>query len=614
MRKAALALGCLLVAPFARPAPAAEASPVAAGAAVEPALSPDGARVAFLSDVSGAPQLWTAPASGGWPAQLTRGGEPVRALRWSPDGNWLAYETLGRGGAARQLYVIRPDGRSRRRFSPSGWNRLGGWSPDGLWIGFAGARRPAAFFFGLYEPRAGAVRLRRSSPAPVELMGMGPRRRRVLVRRLDPGRGWQVYLYSLRRRREILLTPHRRRASSDGALFSPSGDAVYLVTGVSTDRPALGRVRLDAGGSPGAVEILAQRADASLERLAAMPGGRWAALLWNVDGRSELSLMDLGTGRILPGPELPGEVVHGLSITPDGGRIAVSVSAPAAPPDIWILDCGTGAAEQLTSVPHGGVDLGDLVRPARVRFRSHDGVELDGWFYRAPGPAGPLVVALHDGPGGQARPSFQPLIQELVRRGISVLAPNVRGSAGRGREFAAMDDGPQRLNAIRDVVACGEWAVATGRAEPTRLGVLGRGDGGYLALAGLVERPGLFAAGVLVSGFADLEALLGRAPPWLAPLLRAEYGDPEHQRDMLRALSPIHRLDRVRTPLLLLHGRNDPLVPVEEAERIAARLEEAGVESKLVVFEDEGRRFLRRRNRLKAARLAVEWLQSRLGP
>jgi len=614
MRAAVAALGFSVLTALPRPAPAAGVSPAAAASAVAPALSPDGERVAFVSDVSGLPQVWVAPVEGGWPAQLTHGGEPAVAVSWSPDGKWLAFAACARGGASRLLYAVRPDGRGRRRFtSPGAWSRLGRWSPDGAWIGFASAPpAPPRLVLGLYQPAASTVRYRFTDSSPVRPAGVSPDGRRLLVERFSREKGWQIYLRSLQRRREVLLTPHRERAFSGGALFSPAGDAVYLVTDAETGRRALARVRLDAGEPRGGVQVLAQRDDADLETLAAPPGARWGALLWNAGGRSELGLVDLATGRILPGPELPAEVVHGVSVTPDGARIAVSVSGPASPPDVWILDRRKGTAAPVAGVPHGGLELGELARPRRVRFRSHDGVELDGWLYRAPGPAGALVVALHDGLEGQARPGFRPLLQALVQSGLSVLDLNVRGSGGRGRDFAAMDDGPQRLNAIRDVAAGAEWAVASGHAERGRLGVLGRGHGGYLALAAVTERPKLFAAGVVISGFADLESLLAAAPPRLAPVLEAEYGDPEEQRDMLRALSPIHRLDRVRTPVLLIHGRNNPVAPVEQAERVHARLEAAGAESSLVVFDDEGRGFLRRRNRLRVARLVVRWFESRL--
>lgn len=610
MRAAFAILGLCLAAPL----HAAEPSPAAAGAALAPALSPDGARVAFVSDVSGIPQLWLAPLAAGWPARLTRGDEPVQAVRWSPDGKWLAYTALAAGGSARRIRLAR-FGKAAGWLAPAAgdWSWLGAWSPEGAWLGFSTARRTMGrFTVGLYEPPGRSLRHRISQSAPARLTSIGPKRRRVLIQRFDPAQGWQVFLHRLRNGKEVLLTPHRRRSCSWDAVFGPSGNTVYLITDAKTGRPALARVRLANDGPPGSVEILAQRGDADLERLVAAPGGRWGALLWNASGRSELGLVDLATGRILPGPDLPAEVVHGLSITRDGQRIAVSASGPAMPPDIWLIDRAAEKIHRVTSVPHGGMDLADLVRPRLERFRSHDGVELDGWFYRAPRENPPLVLFLHEEPQGQARPEFQPLIQALVRSGISVFAPNVRGSGGRGRDFAAMDDGPQRLNAIRDVEACAEWLIASGRVARGRLGIFGRGYGGYLALSVLADRPNRFAAGVLVSSFADLEALLRHTAPWVAPLFRAEYGDPARQQDMLRALSPIHRIQRVRAPLLLLHGRNDPVVPVEESEEIAASLNAAGVESKLIVFENEGRRILRRRNRLRAAEAAVQWLTRHL--
>jgi dipeptidyl aminopeptidase/acylaminoacyl peptidase len=415
--------------------------------------------------------------------------------------------------------------------------------------------------------------------------------------------------------RETRLTPHEGPGTFGGGYFAPNRRTVYLISNRDRDRTALARVRLEATGQPGPLELLAARDDAELQLLAVSDDGETAALVWNVAGRSELGFCDLATGAQMPAPGLPAEVVTGLDFAPDGRRLALACSGSAAPSDIWVFDRDLGQFRQVTHSPHAGVDLAALVRPDLVHFAAHDGLPLSGWLYRPRGASGPgpTVLSFHGGPEEQERPLFNATYQALLARGIAVFAPNVRGSGGFGKTFVNLDNGPLRFNGIKDIAACADYVVAAGVADPRRVGIMGGSYGGYMTMAGLTEYPERFAAGANLYGVVNFETFFAHTEPWMAAISKVKYGDPDTERDLLRRLSPIHRIDRVAAPVLVLHGANDTNVPVVEAEQVVENLRRRDVPVEYVLFPDEGHGFLKTANRIRATTAVVRWFARYLG-
>jgi dipeptidyl aminopeptidase/acylaminoacyl peptidase len=249
-----------------------------------------------------------------------------------------------------------------------------------------------------------------------------------------------------------------------------------------------------------------------------------------------------------------------------------------------------------------------------VTFKSHDDLDLSGWLYRpkgAKGP-GPVVLSFHGGPEGQERPTFNATYQALLARGIAVFAPNVRGSSGFGKRFVNLDNGPKRFDGVRDIKSCVDYAVASGVADPRRIGITGGSYGGYMVMAGLTEYPDLFAAGADLFGIVNFATFFAKTEPWMAAISKVEYGDPDTQADLLRSLSPIHKIDRVRAATLVLHGANDTNVPVVEAEQVVASLKGRGVPVEYVLFPDEGHGFRKAPNRVRSASAIIHWFEEHL--
>jgi dipeptidyl aminopeptidase/acylaminoacyl peptidase len=616
----ALAAAMLISAP-ALAQPADLASRVAAfsriNSASSPSLSPDGQHLAYLSNASGSPQIWVKSLSDGTARQLTSLPDPVSRVIWSPVADMLAYVVAPGGGLNEQIWVMRPDGSEARRLTDGGKanNGLSGWTHDGRALMVNSNRlNPAARDPALIDVATGKWTMLASNQGLNSVNDV--RGQRAVLSRLR-GRGdVNLVLADAARRREILLTPHDGKAESGGGKFSADGKTVFLASNVGRDRHAFGRIALAADGTPGPISYFAERSDAVADDMAISRDGRTLALLWNVGGRSELAWYDAASGKQRGGPALPFDLAGLGEFSNDGRSLMMVGSGADRTTDIYRIDVASGTVTRLTESKHDGVDLANLVRPELIRYAAHDGVPLSGWLYRPRGATGPmpLVFNYHGGPEGQARPTLNPDAQALAAAGIATFAPNVRGSSGFGKAFMAMDDGAKRVDGVRDIKASTDALVAMGIADAKRLGIMGGSYGGYMVMAGVTEFPDMFAAGANLFGVVNFETFFKQSEPWMAAISTTEYGDPATQGEMLKSLSPIHKLDRVKTPLFVLHGANDTNVPLVEAEQIVAAMKARGVPVKYTLFPDEGHGWRKTVNRVRSTTEIVGFFAEHLKP
>ena len=583
--------------------------------ATSPSFSPDGKTIAYVSNIGGVPQVWAVDAAGGYPQQVTGFDDGISFVEWSPDGKWLAFTLAPGGGMNTQVYLVRPDGTGVKRLTDGGkeTNGLGPWSRDGsLLVTTSNRRSGSAIDPYLYDVAAGTSKMVLENKGIGGFDDVSRDKKRGLLNRLVNRGDNNLYVVDLATGRETLITPHTGPGSFEG-VFAPDGNSVYLSTNAGRDLDAFARLELTPDGAPGKTTILAERPDAELQGFTLNDAGDVAALVWNVAGRSELELFDLKTGKSISKPKLPAEIAFGLNFSKDGKSLAMALSGAATPADIWIMDVGTGNFRQVTKSPHPGVDLTKLVRPELIRFKAHDGLELSGWFYRPNNATAPFptVLSFHGGPEGQERPGFNSQYQALLSRGIAVFAPNVRGSSGFGKKFVNLDNGALRVEGVKDIKDCVDAAVKAG-ADPKRIGIMGGSYGGYMVMAGLTEYPDLFAAGADLFGVVNFETFFKNTEPWMAAISTVEYGNPETEVELLRRLSPIHKVDKVTAPTIVLHGANDTNVPVVEAEQVVDSLKKRNIAVEYVLFPDEGHGWRKTPNRIKSAVAVTKWFEKYL--
>jgi dipeptidyl aminopeptidase/acylaminoacyl peptidase len=580
-------------------------------------FSPDGQRIAFITNASGVPNVWMADtdadADGSGLKQVTHSEDQVNGVSWNPVSDTLAVDIAPGGGLNRQLYLLPAQGGEMRLITAGGRvnNWLIGWSDDGRYLSYSSnAENEAGMDCWLHDTETGEDRLIAKNRG-IGWCLLSPDATQAVAWRMVSRGNTNLYLVDVKSGTEQLLTPHVGLALSQSPLWLDN-DTVVFASNVDREMLALAKAEI-IDGTAGEPEYLTGRDDAELDSMDKLADGR-LLLNWNAAGRSELAFFDPATNEMAPGPALPAEIAGGPVTSEDGRQVVITVSGAATPTNVWRLDPASGAFTQISQTPHEGVDLDSLVGPVLKTYTAHDGLELSGWYYAPRGAVvpGPMVLSFHGGPEGQSRPSFRATYQALLSRGIAVFAPNVRGSSGFGKTFVNLDNGALRFDGIKDIEATVKFVTEANLAEAGRIGIMGGSYGGYMVMAGLTDYPDLFAAGANLYGVVNFATFFANTEPWMAAISTVEYGDPVTDKELLEQLSPIHKVDRVIAPTIVLHGANDTNVPVVEAEQVVENLQERGVPVKYVLFPDEGHGWGKVENRVTSDVEIVRWFEEHL--
>jgi dipeptidyl aminopeptidase/acylaminoacyl peptidase len=403
------------------------------------------------------------------------------------------------------------------------------------------------------------------------------------------------------------VTAANDHAMHQGARLQPDGS---LVLASNHDREFLAVARIDADG---AWRWLVEADDHDVT-VSAAPDGRTLLVTHHVDGGCRLAVHD-ADGAHRYDVALPAYGVTGVRWSTGGRYVAIALVAPTLPGEVLRLDVGSGEVRTLASaadeMPVGVREA--CVEPTSHRVPARDGEQIPCFVYapRDRDPDGSVVINVHGGPEAQAQRVFNPVVQALVAAGHVVLVPNVRGSTGYGKRWYSLDDVKLRLESVADLADLRAWVPKVG-GDPTRVALYGGSYGGYMVLAGLAMQPDLWAAGVDVVGISSLVTFLENTSEYRRAVREREYGRLDTDREFLVEASPLTHLDDLRTPLFVIHGANDPRVPLSESEQIKAALDAKGVPCELVVFADEGHGLAKRANRLDAYPAAFAFLAEHL--
>jgi len=296
------------------------------GSSNAPNFSPDGKWVSFISNMNGSPQVWIVPSEGGYPRMVTNGDDPVTEQQWSPASDWIGIAVAPGGGLNTQVYVVKPDGTGMRLLTKGGEdnNGLDTWTDDGKQIAIDSSRNdPASRDSFMIDVATGSVRLVAKNPGVGNIEGISRDGKRALLSRLRSRGDNNLYLLDVASGKDTLITKHEGVALFSGDM-APDGSAAYISTNKDRDLFAFGRINFAADGTPGNIEVLAERPDAELDGVRLNKQGTMAALIWNVKGRSELSFYDLAQNKQIPGPKLPGELVGGGVFSKDVQNLALA--------------------------------------------------------------------------------------------------------------------------------------------------------------------------------------------------------------------------------------------------------------------------------------------------
>ncbi|WP_234788075.1 alpha/beta hydrolase family protein [Mycolicibacterium setense] len=605
-------------------------------------LSPDATAFAHLVDDGGYPRA-VQRFLRGWRASSSRDVElpvagPVTKVIHSADGHWLACQVAPDGGTRTQIWVVTtdPDDRDARRIdrwpadTAEGTAELISW--DGTQVAAILTGEDGVGSSCLIDPATGDTLVldRRSGGRLVDawagasLVRVGPRgyqdlimlwgRTEIALLPADPGSVTDA---------GVILDDHAPRRLRSGlsgettlyhpaSNYGPGSTEGYVRALIRSDNGAayarLLEVTVTADGV--SYHVVAERPGYDLDEFVVSDDLSTVALLWNIDGCSELQILQHVDETLSVPIPLPGPMASELSISAGGSMVALTVQGPSLPRTVELVDPRSLEWERVDREPSRGPLT---AAPTLERITARDGLELTAWLYRPQRETVGAVMFLHGGPEGQARPEYNEIFPALVDAGFAVLMPNVRGSGGFGRAFVHADDKELRFAAIDDVADCAQYLVDRGIAAPDRLACSGWSYGGYLTQAALAFHPELFVAGISICGMSDLNTFYRTTEPWIAAASYPEYGHPVADHDLLERLSPLPRAEAVIAPLLLVHGGNDTNVPPDESRQMFEALEALGRTVELLIFDDDGHEIAKRENRAVLVDAATRWLSKAFG-
>lgn len=584
----------------------------------EVTISPDGSEIAWVSDKSGTLEIWTARNAQvvGGVRQRTQMKETVTGLAWSLYGD--LYFQADKGGDERyDLWVLRRGAAAPERVTetPLAEQQVD-VSPDGKKLAFV-ADPDRAFRFNLHVMDLATKQVAKLTSEPINVLW--PRWSddgKTIVATVTPDdQKGELIVVDVESGKERRIAPPRADGILIAVEFLPSG---HLLARTTNDEGFEQLARVDV--RHGTTELVGPD-DWDVEHAAVAPLDGTVVFARNVRGSSEVRSIraaDFGfdDDPVKGAKTLSDEgVVNGIAVSRDGSTAVILRETSNRPPEILV---GSTRGRLALAVPAdaAGVNLDRLTKARLVTYTSFDGKKIDAFVWtprvRRLGSPPPAVVKVHGGPGGQIRPEFFAELQALSEAGFVVIGPNYRGSSGYGRAFLDANNKDWGGGDLKDLLAAVDAAAKNGEIDPKRVGIMGGSYGGYMTLRAITATPDRFAAAVDSYGMPDLvedwELTKDRFESWY----ETEMGSPKTHAELFRERSPIHFLDKVTAPLLVLQGANDTNVPQKESDLVVEALKKRSHPVEYVIYPDEGHGFTRRQSRIDASTRTVTFFEKHL--
>jgi len=565
------------------------------------AWSPDAKQVVVVTNLSGRNNLWLVPSTGGWPQQLTVSDQRQARPTWSPNGSWIAYESDYDGNEMWDLFLVSPLNGEIVQLTrtPEVSEESPAWSPNSRELAYltrpkASPSREVAVFNVLSRKSRNLTSNTAENLSNTDPLWSPDGKSIAYTQENASGRNSNIFVIDVATGASNILTPH-------------DGDKTFAATGWSPDGKQL-LITSDAQNGFDNVALL----DVATKKLHWLTHEKWdlhsgqfspdgKTLTWeaNVEGDSDIYLYTLLTGHAdkLPLPAGVNETSGAVTaFSKDGSRLLYGHSGPTTAEDLWVYSRASRHSTQLTHSMSAAISPNDMVTPYLVHYPSRDGkFTISAWAYM-PFNIGrnnnyPAIIWIHGGPASQQMNDFNPFLQYMLNQGYIVIAPNYRGSTGYGEMFKDADSMDMGGADLQDVLASADFIRKTGYVDSKKLIVMGRSYGGYLTMMAATKDPEEWAAAVAVVPFVNWFTETQNEEATLQASDKAAMGDPVNDKALWEDRSPINFVDRIKAPLLLIAGANDPRCPQSEAEQVAEAIKKHGGTVQLKIYEDEGHSF-----------------------
>jgi dipeptidyl aminopeptidase/acylaminoacyl peptidase len=581
-------------------------------------FSADESRILFSSNKTGIWNVYSVAVTGGEWTQVTNSTtDSTYGVSYFPRDDRILFTRDQGGNELNHLYVRTPDGQERD-LTPGDKLKatFAGWTPDGSAFYITSNERDPKFFdVYRYDSKTYDRTLFFKNDGGYFPAGVSDDERWLALVKANTTADNDLYLWDVQKKDVRHLSSHTGDASYSPEAFDPESKYLYYLTNNGSEFTTLRRYSL-ADGKHEDVEkanwdIVA--ADISFK-------GRYRVTAINEDGRTAVKVVETATGKPVALPSIPDGAVSGIVISRTESKMALYVNGDRSPNDLYVLQIGGGkAAARLTNALSPEIEPADLVTSEVVRFKARDGMTIPNILYKphqaTAATKAPALVWVHGGPGGQTMRGYSSVIQYLTNHGYVVLGINNRGSSGYGKTFFTADDRKHGREPLWDCIDARKYLAGLPYVDPNRIGIIGGSYGGYMVLAALAFQPDVFDVGIDLFGVANWVRTLESIPAWWEAqrkALYAEIGDLQKDAQMLRDVSPLFHADKIRKPLLVLQGANDPRVIKAESDDIVAAVKKNGVPVEYIVFADEGHGFSKKKNQIEGYGAVLKFLDQHL--
>jgi dipeptidyl aminopeptidase/acylaminoacyl peptidase len=569
-----------------------------------------GARETLITTRFGnTPQLHLVKQPGGARSQLTFLRDRVQWGRWRPGhADQIVYGADTGGAEFTQLYLLDlATGRAVLLTDGKSQNSSPVFSRDGRWLAHGSTRRNGRdrdIYLVDLDQRGAARTLAEVTGGGWSPVAFSTDQKQLLVHEYRSAADSTLHVIDVASGSKRAITP-QGTASWDGIGFTGDGKTVYAVTDMNSEFARIARIDLGTGSVSYPIRSSSQW---DVDSASLSPDGRRLAYVRNEDGLSVLAVVDTASHQEVRLPALPAGVIgagagsNAIHWNRSGTEIAFSLTSVNSPPDVYSIQLDTAKLERWTQSETGGIDASRFRPPQIIKWKSFDGRMISGFLYRPPlsfTGRRPVIINIHGGPEGQSRPMYLGRNGYLVEeKGIALIYPNVRGSTGYGKTFLGLDNGFRREDSVKDIGALLDWIAAQPDLDPQRVMVTGGSYGGYMTLASMVHFNDRLRCAVEAVGISNFVTFLERTEAYRRDLRRAEYGDEREpkMRDFMQTTAPLNHVAKMRKPMMIVQGRNDPRVPWTESQQIVAALRQQQTPTWYLLAADEGHGFAKKAN------------------
>ncbi len=578
-----------------------------------PSISPDGNKVAYTSSLTGKPQIWVVNTDKlNTPIQITYGNS-VTFHKWSPDNKGILYATDKEGDEKEGYYFISTDGfKEEELLAPSeAYRYFGDFNNEGSQFIYGTTERNGVDFdIHLYDIKNKTDKQVYQGKSGYYPISFSPCGEYIVIAEAKGEDAYNIYLLSIYDNKLTQINKSKDLSTYYNIQWKSDCKSFYMLTNVNREYTG---VVLYTIGDKSMKYIIQENTD--IEQILLNENTQLLHWVSNDRGYSKHHIYDLAKKVNTKTPQWP-EGTLTLQSSKNGETILASVKSPKVPGDIWSWNIHNNEVKRITKSNNAGLNMEDMILPKAHSFKARDGLTVHGLLY-SPEQAKantPLVLYLHGGPTSQSRPSFNGLYQYLIAKGFSVFSLNYRGSTGYGKTYTRENDLRKRENELYDLEDAVNYLAEKNIANKNKIAVIGRSYGGYLSMAAMTRLPKTFQCGVAFVGVSNWITALEDASPDLKASDRYEYGDIDSAEDraFFESISPIKYIDQVISPVMVLHGANDPRDPVTESDRFVQGIRNNGGVVEYLRFPDEGHGIQKMKNRITAYVRVAEFLEKNL--